>query len=271
MIQAVWSWISSNWPLLLAILLGPIGLAVAVIATYWDDIWDGVKAVWNWLDDTWSDVYGYITAPISSAASWISGALDTVAGYFTSAVGAISSTWSAVYGWITGPISSAISWVSSNVSSIAGFFSGVANAIGNALSGVEDAITGPFKAAWSWIQSNIISPLKSAWNTVANAINGVSISFTIPSNAITDFLHVSGQGFSWSPPFHIPTLAQGGLITHTGLIYAHAGEAISPIPGRAGLGRSGPVVEIQHAHFSEKIDVETFGRRLAWTVKTAGV
>jgi len=30
-------------------------------------------------------------------------------------------------------------------------------------------------------------------------------------------------------------------------------------------------VEIAHAHFSERIDADTFGRRLAWTIQTAGV
>jgi hypothetical protein len=63
-------------------------------------------------------------------------------------------------------------------------------------------------------------------------------------------------------------LQSGGLITRTGFVLAHAGEAITPLPSRA---RGGPLVQIAHAHFSEKIDVESFGRRLAWTIETAGV
>jgi hypothetical protein len=133
------------------------------------------------------------------------------------------------------------------------------------MSGVENAITAPFTAAWSWIQNNVISPLKTGWNTIANAVNSIHFSVEIPSWVPV----VGGKGFDWAPP-HVPTLAQGGLITQTGFVLAHAGEAISPIPSRL-LGRSGPVVEIQHAHFSEKIDVELFGRQLATTVRSAGV
>ncbi len=35
---AVWDWLKQNWPLLLGILTGPIGLAVALIFKYWDKI-----------------------------------------------------------------------------------------------------------------------------------------------------------------------------------------------------------------------------------------
>ena len=37
-VQFVWNWIKDNWPLLLAILTGPIGVAVALIVTHWDTI-----------------------------------------------------------------------------------------------------------------------------------------------------------------------------------------------------------------------------------------
>ena len=36
--MSVWNWISSNWPLLLAIITGPIGLAVYFVMKYWDDV-----------------------------------------------------------------------------------------------------------------------------------------------------------------------------------------------------------------------------------------
>ena len=36
--MSVWNWLSSNWPLLLAIITGPIGLAVYFVMKYWDDI-----------------------------------------------------------------------------------------------------------------------------------------------------------------------------------------------------------------------------------------
>lgn len=44
-IKAVWDWIKNNWPLLLAILTGPIGLAVRWIVQHWDEIVSTVKAI----------------------------------------------------------------------------------------------------------------------------------------------------------------------------------------------------------------------------------
>jgi phage-related protein len=224
-IQGVWNWVSSNWPLLLGMLFGPIGLAIALIVTNWGAVTAAFSAALDWVKNTWNTVYTFVTTPIGNAASWVKGKIDAIGGWFDSVAGAISS----------------------------------------AMSGVEDAITGPFKAAWKWIQDNVISPLKTGWNTIANAVNSIHFSVSIPSWVPV----VGGKGFDWSPP-HVPTLARGGLITQTGFVLAHAGEAISPIPSRL-LGRSGPVVEIQHAHFSEKIDVELFGRRLATTVRSAGI
>lgn len=45
--QAVLSWIRSHWPLLLAILTGPIGLAVLAIVRHWDKIKSGAVTAWN--------------------------------------------------------------------------------------------------------------------------------------------------------------------------------------------------------------------------------
>lgn len=74
--QTGWNWIKTNWPMLLAILTGPIGIAVGLIIKYWDDIvsfvkglpgkiksaasgmWDGIKdsfrSAVNWLIDKWN-------------------------------------------------------------------------------------------------------------------------------------------------------------------------------------------------------------------------
>ena len=224
-IQGVWNWISANWPLLLGILFGPIGLAIALIVTNW----------------------GRISQVIAATLAWIAGA------------------WSAVYHFIADPITSAVAWVWGQIQKIGGWFSGVATAIAGALSGVFNAIIHPFQQAWDWIQAHVLSPLKSGWNTIANAVNSIHFKVDIPSWVPV----VGGKGFDWAPP-HVPTLARGGLLTASGLVYAHAGEVISPAPASV-TGRNGPAVRIEHAHFSEKIDVETFGRRLAWTMKAKGV
>jgi hypothetical protein len=75
----VWNWIKDHWPLLLAILTGPIGLAVLYITKHWDSIvnivksipgrigkaaagmWDGIKDAFrsalNWIIDRWNSLH----------------------------------------------------------------------------------------------------------------------------------------------------------------------------------------------------------------------
>jgi hypothetical protein len=150
---------------------------------------------------------------------------------------------------------------------IHGAFSGVAGAISGALAGVTGAITAPFQAAWDFINSRIISPLKSVWNGIANTLNSISISTPGVSIAGHDII----PAFHWTPPWHVPTLAAGGLLTRSGLVYAHAGEVISPAPASARPARWDRLVHIEHATFGERVDVDTFGKRLAWSVQSAGV
>jgi hypothetical protein len=234
-IVGIFNWvvafIKQYMDLILVVLLGPFAIVFLLIKAAITGGWSGIMAQFGkW----WSDIQG-ILAPI--------------------------------LGVITGPFLAAWGWIYSGlISPLSGAFSGVVRAISGALSGVTNAITAPFVAAWKFIDDHVLSPLKNAWNAVAKTINAIHVSFTIPSNVITNALQIGGKGFDWSPPFNLPTLQSGGLITRTGLVLAHAGEAITPLPGgRAG----GPLVQIAHAHFSEKIDVETFGRRLAWTMQTA--
>ena len=94
------------------------------------------------------------------------------------------------------------------------------------------------------------------WNHTVGAL-----SFHLPSW----IPGVGGKGFDVPD---IPTLAQGGLITKTGFVYAHAGEAISPAPV---LARSGPAVVINDAHFASDIDIDLLMRRAAWAVQTQRV
>jgi phage-related protein len=44
---SVLDWLRSNWPLLLAILTGPIGIAVGLIVKYWDQITEGFRSAYR--------------------------------------------------------------------------------------------------------------------------------------------------------------------------------------------------------------------------------
>jgi hypothetical protein len=56
-IKTVFDWIAANWPLLAAILAGPIGLAVYLIATNWHHIIDGLQDVMSWISGHAADLW----------------------------------------------------------------------------------------------------------------------------------------------------------------------------------------------------------------------
>ena len=75
-LMGVWEWLKENWPLLLAILTGPIGLAVKFIIDNWDNIVafvkkipgrikDALRGVWdgitNFLKDAWTNTKNFFT------------------------------------------------------------------------------------------------------------------------------------------------------------------------------------------------------------------
>jgi hypothetical protein len=248
-VEAVWVWIKANWPLLVGILLGPIALAAALIWKYWKYIHQGLLDVWNWIRSTWNTVYGYITAPIRSAWAWIASTIGTVTGWFAGILGWFEGTWSSVFTWITNPIKSAWAWIQGTINTVIGWFDSIYNhfAKGGVWNGIQALITAPFHLAFKAIAD--------LWNSTVG-----SLSFKIPG-------WVPGLGNKGFSMPKIPALAQGGLITNDGLVYAHAGEVIAPIEKVP----RGPAVVINNAHFSSEVDIDLFMRRAAWTVRAQRV
>lgn len=112
-IRGVWDWIKNNWPLLLAILTGPFGVAVLLIVRNWDAIKDGASAVVGWLGRVFSVVADVLSAPFKWAWS------------------VISNVWD---------------WIKSAASSTKDFMVGVFH-------GLADAITAPIRIAWNALAS----------------------------------------------------------------------------------------------------------------------
>ena len=85
-IQAVFGWIKANWPLLLAILTGPIGIAVALIVTQWDKIKAAALAVYVWLRDTFNKIWSTITSAATKALGLVLGPIEDIRSAFDAVV-----------------------------------------------------------------------------------------------------------------------------------------------------------------------------------------
>lgn len=128
-IGGVFNWVRDNWPLLLAILVGPIGIAVHQIITHWDTIKAGFTAVKEWIEDRIGDIVGFITAIPGRIA------------------GPASTMWDA----ITGAFTAVKDWIGDRIGDIVGFVTGIPGRIGAVASAIRDALEGPFKLAFNAI------------------------------------------------------------------------------------------------------------------------
>ncbi|WP_241831217.1 phage tail tape measure protein [Parafrankia soli] len=144
-IQFVYNWVRDNWPLLLTILTGPIGLAVSQIITHWDSIRNGISAVFGWIRDNWQLVLSILTGPIGAAVIQIVTHWDK-----------IKSAGVAVLNWfkeLPGNLTSALSSIGQIIlSPFKAAFNGVARAWNNSVGKVGFSVPGwvPGLGGKSW-------------------------------------------------------------------------------------------------------------------------
>ena len=228
-IKDVWDWIKANWPLLLAIITGPIGLAVLEIVKHLKAIEQGFKDAIAAIKAAWNTFVGWFTGLGAAIARWAAGMWHGVSDAFHTAISAVTTAWGAVWTWFTG-LPGAIARVA------VGMWDGIANAFISAINAVINV--------WDSLHFSI-----GGWG-----IDKGPIHIHVPSVTV---------GLPHIPD--IPHLAQGGLMTSSGIVYAHAGEVISPAPASA---RGGPAVVLQGAVFNSGVDVDLFMRKAAWIAQT---
>lgn len=79
-VAGVFSWVQANWPLLLAILTGPIGLAVLAVVKNFDKIKAAAMAVKDGIATAFGKVADIITKPFTAAVSAIKSAWNSTIG-----------------------------------------------------------------------------------------------------------------------------------------------------------------------------------------------
>jgi phage-related protein len=108
-ISAVVDWIKQHWPLLLAILTGPIGIAVLLIVKNWRTISDGAQAVWR-------DVVHFFT----SMAAWLAGLPRTIYRFLSGMFDFIGNEAAGIYNTVIGWLQSIVNFAASIPSKIMG-------------------------------------------------------------------------------------------------------------------------------------------------------
>ncbi|WKU03758.1 phage tail tape measure protein [Micromonospora sp. HUAS LYJ1] len=90
---AVFSWVSENWPLLLAIITGPIGLAVYWIAKHWSEIKAGATSAKNWIVGKFNALVDFVFGLGVRMGRATRGMFDGLKSAFRSAVNWMIGRW----------------------------------------------------------------------------------------------------------------------------------------------------------------------------------
>ena len=197
-VKDVFNWIKDNWPLLLAIITGPIGLAVLAIQRNWDTIKDGATAVWQWVVDKWNAIANGIGAVVST----IGGYIDTIVSAMRKPIQAATDVYQ---------------WVHDKFQGIADFFAGLVSTISNTVGSIADAIKNPINA------------VIRAWNGLEFKIPTIDLPRVHVPGTNVDIGGGSFGGQTIGFP-NIPLLAAGGVLTSPTLfVGGEAGtEIVSP-------------------------------------------
>jgi hypothetical protein len=202
-VRFVWDWVKSNWPLLLGILTGPIGLAVVLIIRYWDQIKAAGIAVWNWISglpgmigSALASLGMIIAQPFITGWQTVSGWVETAWGWFSALPGRIGSALLSIFMVITTPHRLAFEFVLGVIETAWGWFSALPGRIGGALVSLFMILTTPHRLAFEFvlgvintgvgwfaalpgrvggalsaIGSTLSRPFVDGWNTVSSGIS----------------------------------------------------------------------------------------------------
>ena len=231
---AVFGWIRANWPLILGILAGPLGLAVALVIRNWDRIKAAITAAVNAVLNVVRNVFNTVRSFLSSVTDAIGGVLRRLAGLFDRPADAARDAAGAVKKALGGMLD---------------YIEGLVGKVRSAASSVANAIKGP------------LNSVLGAWNSISLTVPRV----TIPSFKIGPKKFGGGSfgGQTISFP-NVPLLASGGIVTQPTLamVGERGPEAVIPL----GRGGGAALVEIGQVVIREELDLARLAARLSAAV-----
>lgn len=223
--QTIWSAMTGAVTAAWNATVNAIMVGLQAIGGFFTTIWQqGIVApalaVWNGLKNGVIAAWNFVKNAIQTGINFIQNLFMNFTGpglfiqHFNSIKNTVMNAINFVVGVIRGGIDLGISIISRLAGvpgMVAGWFSGLPGAIGGALAGIWDKITSPFVTAFNFI--------RDTWNST---VGGFGFSIGGGSIGPIDIPEVS---------FHIPTMAQGGVVSAATLaMIGEAGpEAVMPL------------------------------------------
>jgi transglycosylase-like protein with SLT domain len=150
------AWLSRNWPLIVGILTGPVGLAVVLIIRYWTQIRNFITSTVGAVEHIVRSVFTSIASFIGGIASQVTSTVQRWWGNVVNAIStALARAWTNLSGWfarLPGQIAAwGVAGVQAWVSLGGSMISGMLNGISSAMAGIG-----------SWIKRVVVDPVVNA-------------------------------------------------------------------------------------------------------------
>jgi len=240
---AAFNWLKSNWPLLVGILAGPFGLALALIITHW-------TAIKNAVTNAVTTIRNAITAGFAAVVTVVSNAMRALVAAILGAVGLAVGAATTVANGVKNVFAGAIGWLTSAGRNIVnGLASAMRGAVGLATSAagaIESAVKRAFAGAGSWLYS-------AGRNIVMGLVSGIESAIGSAVGAVEHLASLAQKAFSLKNKIFSPSRVYAdfgrqivlglahGITRNAGLVTSAVG-ALGGTPTASGSSSGAPAL-----------------------------
>lgn len=175
-VSGIINFVRTNWRLIISIILGPLGIVIALVTKYWSDITGAItgaiSGVLNFISSHWRLIIALVLGPIGIVIDVITYNWNAIVRIVTGAVNAtlnvVQSVWGAIAGFVSGVWNAVFGVVQSVWNGIVGFIENVVGRVRDIVVGGVNAIRGPFEAAWNGLKDAVTG----VWDAITGAVGG---------------------------------------------------------------------------------------------------
>ena len=124
-VRTVIDWVRTNWPLILAIITGPIGLAVLFITRNWDRIREIIATAIARIREIGANIWNWITERLSAIWERVQGIWDTIVGFVQGLGTRIANAARGLWDGLRNGLSGVINFIIRGINFIIGALNGI--------------------------------------------------------------------------------------------------------------------------------------------------
>lgn len=222
-VSAFLAFFGAHWRIIIAIVLGPLGLLIDFVTAYWSNITGAistaVNAIWGVITTVFNAIAGFfsmIWGAIYGAVSWYVNLVWTI---ITTVFGAVTGFMAAVFGPPINAIVGAFQWLGGIIGGImSGIWNGITsgfNAVTGFLGSVGGKVIDIFKGAGSWLFNAGKDMINGMINGATSLLSKIGETFL---NIIPDWIK---GAFKKALGIHSPSTVFAGYGVNTGEGYVN--------------------------------------------------